>query len=53
MNGEPVKPILLSGAEGRMKQNSWQIDGSINDILFTKPLCETYIAPNIMSLGYK
>jgi hypothetical protein len=35
MNDEPAMPNIVAGGEGRVKHNSWQMDGSLNDSLFT------------------
>jgi hypothetical protein len=38
MNSEPATANLVAGGEGGPKQNSRQMDSTLNDILFTQPL---------------
>ncbi len=38
INGEPATPILVADGEGGLKQNLWEMEGSLTYILFTKPL---------------
>jgi hypothetical protein len=40
INGEPAMPFLVVGGERKLKQNLLQMDGSLNYILFTRPLCQ-------------
>jgi hypothetical protein len=35
INCEPATAILITGGEGKLKRNLWQMDGSLNYILFT------------------
>jgi hypothetical protein len=42
INGEQAMPILVTGGEGKLKQNLQQMDGSLNYILFTQPLRAPY-----------
>jgi hypothetical protein len=38
INGELATPILVTDGEGGLKQNLWEMDGSLTYILFMKPL---------------
>jgi hypothetical protein len=35
INGEPAMPILVTGGEGRLKQNLREMDSSLNYFSFT------------------
>jgi hypothetical protein len=39
INRERAMLILMTDGEGKLKQNLWQMNGSLNHILFTQHLC--------------
>jgi hypothetical protein len=38
INGEPATPILMTGGDGKLKQNLWKMYGSLTYILFMQHL---------------